>query len=76
MLLIYKLIPKEESILEQSASENMSLTKDHRLATVYKVNFLRPTFSNVTSDLELLTMTLILLDLEGELDPRIVASVA
>ena len=35
-----------------------------------------PTFSNVTSDSELLTMTLILLDLKGELDPRIVASVA
>ena len=34
-----KLIPREESILEQSASENTSLTRDHQLATVYKVNF-------------------------------------
>lgn len=34
-----KLIPREESILEQRASENTSLTKDHRLAMVYKVNF-------------------------------------
>ena len=34
-----ELTSSEESILEQSASENTGLMRDNRLATVYKVSF-------------------------------------